>query len=191
MPITLWNEKYCSLDENVWLSFTNLNLKYYFGVKLSTTKSTTVSTFDSEIDVPKLPDNLQEQYLVQSQAIDQKLNHTLCCPTIDNLELDYANTCSKCNSNITLLPGKRIVNCNHCLSSMRHDKCKKKLKIQITIDDLTLAISQDVIASFYDQDVEDLLTTAENVEKFKENLLFEENIDYIYNNKNFTEMKKH
>ena len=191
MPITLWNEEFCHLSENVWLSFTNLRLKFYFGVKLSTSKSSIVSTYDSLVDIPELPDNLQQDYLSKSETINQKLNHALCCPTIDNLELDFAHTCSKCDNNITLLPGKRVVNCNHCFSSMRYDKCKKKLKIQVKIDDLTLSIPQDVIGSFYNQDVEDLLATDESIEKFKENLLFDNNIDYVYNNKNqVTEMKK-
>ena len=75
---------------------------------------------------------------------------------------------------------------------MRYDKCKKKLKIQVKIDDLTLSIPQDVIGSFYNQDVEDLLATDESIEKFKESLLFDNNIDYVYNNKNqVTGMKKH
>ena len=42
MQITLWNN-FCKLEEHAWLSFSNVTLKHYFQMKLSTTRNTTVT----------------------------------------------------------------------------------------------------------------------------------------------------
>lgn len=51
MQITLWNN-FCKLEENTWLSFSNVTLRHYFQMKLSTTRNTTITCYPCDVIVP-------------------------------------------------------------------------------------------------------------------------------------------
>jgi hypothetical protein len=63
------------------------------------------------------------------------------------------------------------------------------LRCVISIDEKDLVLPEEIIAEFFNQDIKDI---SAHVEKFKEQLLYLENIDYTYNTKNvIVEMKRH
>ena len=75
---------------------------------------------------------------------------------------------------------------------MRADRCNKHFSIELLLNDKMVTISEDVVSSFFGENVCDKCQINEGKEKLIECLLFTEDVDYTITNKNVvTEMKKH
>lgn len=190
MPLTIWNDLIQQIEEDKWYSFTDLNLKHYFGLKLSTTKRTTVSNVDMEVPIPSLSDDAVTQHQSHSDDIHHKLNPILCCPEISSVNIEILHCCvnKTCLQIVTTIPGKRVVSCQHCKNTMRADKVVKKFHCTIVVGEgQSLMLPLDVLESFFN-----LESSLEDVEDLKEKLLFMENVDFTINTKGvITKMEGH
>ena len=192
MQITLWNN-FCDLEENVWLSFSNVTLKHYFQMKLNTTRTTTVTLSTCTVALPTLSETVYNEFKDLLNDIKSKLSNTLCCPVMKSVDIDFVDICTKCENPITIIPGKRIITCNHCSTSIRADRCAKRFNMELLLDDAKLTVPENVISSFLGEDVTEICKSTGRKEELIETLLFTEKVDYTYNsNKNIVSiMKKH
>ena len=194
IKFTVWNNLIASIKETTWYNFTNLNIKLYYGCKLSTTKSTQV-TIDNNDSLPILPPEVMQEYLKDQELIEAKNIHKLCCPEITNLELQLYPGCANvsCKKPLVLQPGARIVTCPHCKRSMRSDKCKSVLHCLLTFEEdnpLNLLLPKEVLEKYMEVDVIEMGN--ENIDDLKEKILFFENVDYTYSSNNvITSMQPH
>ena len=93
IPISIWNTLIDEIDEGKWYSFTNLSLRYYFVLKLSTTKRTTSLAIDNAQPVPDISNGIVLQYDSLSNNIHSKLNQSICCPEITSVHIEHFHSC--------------------------------------------------------------------------------------------------
>lgn len=192
MHITLWNN-FCNLEENVWLSFTNVTLKHYFQLKLNTTRTTSVNLSTCSVAIPTLSEAVYNNFKEMLHNIKSKSSVVWCCPDMKSVSIDFVDICTKCENAITVIPGKRIISCDHCRTSMRADRCVKRFDMELILEDKKLTVPEDVISSFLGKNVTETCNSVEGKDQLIETLLFEEKIDYTYNStKNIVSiMKRH
>ena len=115
----------------------------------------------------------------------------LCCPDMKSVSIDFVDICTKCENAITVIPGKRIISCDHCSTSMRADKWFKRFDMELVLEDKKLTVPEDVISSYLGKDVPEMCNSVEGKELLIETLLFEETKDYTYySNKNIVSIMK-
>ena len=190
MKLTVWNDFIDSVNEATQYSITNLSLKNFYGQKLSTTKMTTFSVTDSNDASPVLSPDRYQSYL--SDEITTNVVNKLCCPEVVNLELELYPGCTNinCQKSLVLQPGIKIVTCPHCKHTMRCDRCSCVFDCKICFKEKTLVLPREVLESFLKLDV--IQMGKDNMDELKEKLLFLENVDYDYNNKNIiTSISEH
>lgn len=192
--ITIWEDLLDCIDEQQCYHFHNILVKDYYGIKLTTTKSTRVEVVqDSSVFKNfEIDDQILEKYRKDQESLHRKLNPIICCPKIQNLKLEVTPGCTnvECQKPVTILPSKRSVTCIHCNTMMRKDQCKCIFNCALGFDDVTLKLPLNVLAEFLGEDV--LESCQNDLDAFKDDLLFLENIDYFYNMKNvITAMAKH
>ena len=115
-----------SIEEGRKYEFHNLNLKSFFGKKLSTTPTTTAILSDKIEEIPILSGDVIKKYIDHQEEINVKLNSKICCPELvgTNLTVDAACTNDKCGKPVSTVPGERIVACMNCNNTMRVKKCE-------------------------------------------------------------------
>ena len=129
------------------------------------------------------------QFYLSDEIISNGINK-LCCPEIMNLELELYPGCTNCNKSVVLQPGIKIVTCPHCKHAMRSDKCSCIFHCKLCFKEHSLVLPQVVLESFLKLDI--IQMGKDNIDELKEKILFLENVDYNYNNKNvITSMSEH
>lgn len=188
IKLTVWNDLIDSVIEEKQYSITNLSLRNFYGQKLSTTKMTTFSVTDSNDTSPILSPVRYQTYL--SDEMTTKIVNELCCPEIINLELELYPGCTNCQKSVVLQPGVKIVTCPHCKHTMRSDKTSCFFHCKLCFNEHTLVLPLAVLESFFKLDI--IQMGKNNMDELKEKILYLENIDYEYNNKNvITSMSEH
>ena len=76
--ITIWGELAQSIKEDRKYEFYNLNLKLFFGKKLSTAPTTTAIVSDKIEEIPILSDDVIKRYIDHEEEINIKLNPKIC-----------------------------------------------------------------------------------------------------------------
>ena len=192
MIITVWEDLLDKIQEECCYHFYNIQLKDYFGLKLTTNRSSTIVVAEDENFT--IAEEVVESYRQHIKATNKKLNPVLCCPKIQNLLLDVSPGCTNpnCRKPVTIMPKQRTVQCIHCNSTMRADHCKCNFECRLTFDanDMSLQLPLDVLITFLGKDV--LNECQNDIDAFKESLLFLESVDYHYNLKgSITYMERH
>lgn len=83
---------------------------------------------------------------------------------------------------MTLVPGGKIVKCSVCGRGMKPSKWLRTFDCKIEFPDISLKLPVGVLEDFL---VEDNLTTyGDNTNDLLEKLLYLENVDFTYDNKN-------
>ena len=75
-----------------------------------------------------------------------------------SVDIDFVDICTKSENTITIIPGKRIITCNNCSTSMRADRCAKRFEMELLLD----------------EDVTEICKSTGGKEELVENLLFTE-----------------
>ena len=173
MPLTLWEEHFEKIKEFKWYHFTRLNLKNFYGLKLSSSKSTSITEEDGDTPIPQLDKEEVDKYVERSNITFKNQQHiTLCCPEISNLSVELYFGCSnnQCKRQVTILPGKKFINCIHCSRTMRADKCEQMFKCNLSFGEIELDLPSEIISSFLDVNVIDMCLN--DMDNFKETILF-------------------
>ena len=188
--ITLWEDLLkADLQElSTWYCFTNVNLKDYFGAKLSSTTLTNVTPVKSckKLDWESIDITFYEQHKIHTQA-------KLCCLEILNANVDIFPACSSasCKQKVTIVPGERIVRCTSCNRQMKPTSCLCTFECNLEFDDdVSLSLPLEVLESFLEEDI--LSKYKNSISSLVEKLLYLEKIDYKYNTRNvITHMALH
>ena len=192
--ITIWENLLETVDESHCYCFHGVVLKNYFGLKLSTTKSTFVDVIndDSINENINVSEEVLTQYRESRQDLNVKLNPTLCCPKIHNMCLNVYPGCTNpsCQKQVSIMPLQKSVTCVHCNHFMRADLCSSVFECKVGFERNSLKLPLHVLTEFLGEDV--LKECKEDLDGFKDRLVFLENIDYTYNTKDvITSMKNH
>ena len=109
--ITIWVELTQSIEEGRKYEFHNLNLKNFFGKKLSTRATSTAIVSDEIEEMPIMSDHVIKKYIDHEEEINIKLNPKICCPELvgTNLTVDPACTNDKCSELVAALLGERAL----------------------------------------------------------------------------------
>ena len=100
-----------SIEEGRKYEFHNLNLKNFFGKKLSTRATSTAIVSDEIEEMPIMSDHVVKKYIDHEEEINIKLNPKICCPELvgTNLTVDPACTNDKCSELVAALLGERAL----------------------------------------------------------------------------------
>ena len=81
--LTVWGNLIDSIEKCKIYQFHNLALKNFFGLKLSTTTSTTITaTSDADKVILNLCESDLKEHLDQEKMMNDKLYPKLCCPEL-------------------------------------------------------------------------------------------------------------
>ena len=182
-----------SIEEGRKYKFHNLNLKNFFGNKLSATPTTTAIVSDEIEEMPILPKDVIKKYNDHEEEINVKLNPKICCPELvgTNLTVDAACTDDKCCKPVATVPGKKIVTCMNCNNTMTVKKCECIFSCVLLFENISLSLPVDVASQYFQGNVIKLYQRDEK--KLTDMLCFLENVDYTYSSKNniITKMSNH
>ena len=193
VAITIWENLLEEISEETMYLFQNIFLKDFYGLKLTTTRATIVS---SEGPVSfTLPQDAVTTYMELNKQLKNRLHPKICCPKVVPVTLDVFPGCTNiaCGRPVVVIPDQPSTSCQQCNTTMKVSKCPCIFHCTLTFEDMEkpLNLPLEVLQSYLQQDVIKLCSK-ENIKSFKDSLLFIEKVDYFYNTKNvITHMKKH
>ena len=139
-----------------------------------------MTAFSIDESDPSAVLNLETLQKYQSEE-QTKVNLKLRNLEIKNFELKLLVVKTKiARKPVILRPGIRIVTCSNCNNTMR--RCDCIFHCKISFEECPLILPKDVLESFMDFNV--IKFGRENIDELKEKILFLEEVDYTYNNKN-------
>ena len=173
-----------SIEEGRKYEFPNLNLKNFFGKKLSTKPATSAIVSDVIEEMPSLSDDVIKKHIDHEELINIKSNPKICCPELvgTNLTIDAACINDKCGKSVATVPGERTVICMNCNNTMRVKEFECIISCVLLFENILLSLPADVASQYFQEDVMKLYQHDED--NFKNMLCFLENVDYTYNSKN-------
>ena len=140
-----------SVEEGRKDEFGNLNLKNFFGKKLSTTPTTTAIASDEIEEMPIFSDDVIKEYIDH----EEEINPQICCPELvgTNLIVDVACTNDKCGKPAATVSGERIVTCMNCNNTMTVKKCECIFSCVLLFENILLSLPADVASQYFLEDV--------------------------------------
>ena len=184
MMLDLWNEQISQVQLDCVYRFTSLSTSYWNNSKTLTSTMNTAIKQSFQADLSSLQFN-------ESNPTELVNEHTIHVPMISTIEeVQRYKTCCNCNKRIIQLEST-VVKCNYCSHMMRASNCSTKLyvNVNVEIDDKkkTLTIFDDVLKATLGQFDHESVET----ENIVEQLLLQENISIVYNDRNIvTKMQK-
>ena len=153
--ITIWGELMQSIEEGRKYVFQNLNLKNFFGKKLSTTPTTTAIVSDEIEEMPILSDDVIKKYIDHEEEINIKLNPKIHWPELlgANLTVDAVCTNDKCGKPVATVPGERIVTCMNGNNTMRVKNFECIFSCVLLFENISLSLPADVASQYFQEDV--------------------------------------
>ena len=193
VAITIWENLLEEISEETMYLFQNIFLKDFYGLKLTTTRATIVS---SEGPVSfTLPQNAITTYMELNKQLKNRLHPKIFCPEVVSVILDVSpgGTNIACGRPVVVIPDQPSTSCQQCDTTMKVSKCSCIFHCTLTFEDIKkpLNLQLEVLQSYLQQGVIKLCSK-ENIKSFKDSFLFIEKVDCFYNTKNvITHMKKH
>ena len=140
-----------SIEEGRKDEFHNLNLKNFFGKKLSTTPTTTAIVSDEIEEMPIFSDDVIKEYIDHEEETDLQI----CCPELvgTNLIVDVACANDKCGKPAATVSGERIVICMNCNNTMRVKICECIFSCVLLFENILLSLPADVASQYFQEDV--------------------------------------
>ena len=180
--LSVWDSHMQQIEDGQFYTVTNCKLKHYFGKRLATTVTTTVT-------------KAKEQDISHVERSQDKQNW-LCCPEVMNVYPTVYPVCNNkdCRKKISENPGSKIVHCLHCNRAMLLKNCYIEININFHLEkqEKTFSVTAfpKIIGNFLQEDV---LQYKDNITDLTEKLLLLENVDFQLspNNKLVIGMKTH
>ena len=150
--LTIWGDLINTVQENTWYLWQQVNVKNYFGLKLSTTKKTNVTKCVEQREAVTLPPSDFDAYLEHSHSVSEKLRKTLCCPELLNVVVEIFPGCtnSQCGKSVTIIPGNKLVTCMHCNRTMRADKFCCTFNCILSFSEVALVLPLNIISAYFE-----------------------------------------
>ena len=193
--LTVWREMINQLEEGKWYKLSDINIKQYFDVKLSTTASTVIEELD-KIDELSWDNVDIANYLKHEKADQKKSQRVFTSPTILNISIDMHPICTNelCKSKVDVVTGAKIVHCTKCSRKMLLKNCPYGFGGFMDIEEngiqTSIIIKAETLSEYFGLDV--ITTYQGNIEQLEEDLLLLEDVDFVCNNKNMlTNITKH
>ena len=195
MIISVWGEHIDEIEEYQWYTLTDVNIKHFYGKKLTTNMETSIRKFETSLSIDW--DTIDvTMYAKREETALQEANPIICCPEIDSAEVNIYPVCKNqsCLSKVEFQPGDQFVKCVKCSQRMLLEKCLSGFTATLDLSKdnavKTLTVQPDVLSSFFGVDV--LKDFKHNATDLEEKLLLSTSVDFTHNAKNvITEMKRH
>ena len=181
VAITIWENLLEESSEEIMYLFQNIFLKDFYGLKLTITRATIVS---SEVTT----------YMELNKQLKNCLHPKICCPEVVPVTLDVFLGCTNiaCKRPVVVFPDQPSPSWQQYSTTMKVSKCSCLFHCSLTFEDMEkpLNLAPEVLKIYLKQDVIKLCSK-ENIKSFKDSLLFIDKVDYFYNYENLkTHMKK-
>ena len=155
--MTIWDRllKENFIEEIQWYIFTDVNVKNYFGIKLSTTALSTVSECTEENQIINWDEVDLATYEEEKLNSDKLMHPTICCPEVLNAVVDLYRSCSNsiCRQKVIILPGARMVHCSSCNRRSKSTSCTNSFEATVEFENITLSLQLDILGSFINEDI--------------------------------------
>ena len=180
IKLTLWGTLLdIDIEEQIqWYQLTEVNLRSYFGVNLSTSFNTTLSKCEGEsLDWGKVDVEFYRLMIKDRQAM---FNKKICCQPISNASIEISTCCSNtvCQQRLVVVPGELLVHCMSCNRRMTPDQVNLIFECVLECDGVTLTLPKLVFSEFLDEDV---MSYKDNIDPLFAKLLYLKNVDFCYN----------
>jgi len=175
MSLTIWRDSLISLfEENVTYKITDLNLKNYFGLKLSTSGKTSFEKRPKEIKItwPDLAKYRFEESTIKNRKTLKKAE--LCGVVISCQLLCSGVDCR----NVLEENDSKIITCRKCKRQSFTSKCPMEVIGKLDIDDLTLNFSVNVIDDLFGEGTCSFYIT--KISELEKKILLLEFLDVVY-----------
>ena len=158
--------------------FQNMFLKDFYGLKLTTTKATIVS---SEVPVSfTLPQDAVTTYMELNKQLKNRQHPKICCPEVVSVTLDVFPGCTNImyGRPVVAIPDQPSTLYQQCNTTMKVSKCPCIFHYTLTFQGMKkpLNLPLEVLQSCLQQDVIKLCSK-ENIKSFKDSLLFIKKVD--------------
>ena len=188
--LSVWDDLIDQIQDAETCEITKVSLRYFNGLKLSTTVWSRVNKVHSKQKVQ------WEDILKQNQEGKTKNNFTICCPEVQSVTLNDYPICIRkdCSKKLTPVPREKHIKCTRCSAKMLLSKCQCGLTVNIQLNngekDITLTLFPKVLDKFLEEDTVTLYQ--QNPEVLEEKLLLLEKVDFTYtSNKVVTKLSNH
>ena len=165
IKISVWSDLVEQISEGKTYKLTSVAIQEYFGIKLTTTSGTVISSEEEAIEIDWSAHNVAPTTV------------KLCCPDIETVSVNSFLQCIniECRKKVVQFAGELKVSCNACRRKMLIKKCPKNFNIELILSDAekkqhTVTIFPTVVQKVIDikdkedDEIEDLLLMAENID---------------------------
>lgn len=187
--LTVWGSYITKFQENCWYEITDLAVKNYCGIKLSTTPATIIEKKEkeaqldwSEIDIKGYLDHEKKNVSSSTRVLKNAIIRTV--------SLNIFNTCTndECARKVEFTAGGMFADCVICGAKMLKEDCVKKCEGKVNVKGfdenelekkITLGINIDVLINLFGEG--NISEDDEKLQKIGEHLLLLRDIDISYN----------
>lgn len=184
IDISIWSDHISLIKEGDFFEISNCTVKYYYGLKISTTTETIIKP-------------AEKQNITNVNTDATAIKPQICCSEIQNVIIDTNAMCNTkgCKSKITgNTESKVMVRCTACNRAMLVKNCyvdmsttfqleKEEKQFNVVANHATLSVYLN----------EDIFQYRNNIDELTEKLLLLENVDFTLskNGKFITEIVNH
>ena len=140
--------------------FQNILLKDFYGLKLTTTRATIVSSEGLVSFTP--PWDAVTTYVELNKQLKNRLHPKICCHEVVSVTLDVFPGCTNiaCGRPVVVTPDQSFNSCQQCNTTVKVSKCACIFHCTLTFEDTEkpLNLSLEVVQSYLEQDVIKLCT---------------------------------
>ena len=174
---TMWWESLLRMEEDIWCTITDMNLKDYFGLKLQSSRKTSVEVLPKVCDIT-LPDltmyQNRESRTVSLEAISAS---GISCVTLSLIANCAGNNCSGTLIDLFV----KITNCRECNRKVIVARCPKGIVGNIDVENLILNITGKIIDNIFGTGTCELCNN--KTDELEEKLSLMENLKIVYKSK--------
>ena len=181
--VTMCQESLLCMEEDVCYTIIDMNRKDYFGLKLQSSRKTSVEVLPKVCDIT-LPDLTMYQ---NRENITVLLEAISTC-SISDVTLSLIANCPGNNCSGSLIdPFLKITNFSECNQKVIVARCPKGITGNIDVENLTLHITGKIIGNIFRAGTCELYNS--KTDELEEKLLLLENLKIGYNSKTLEVLK--
>ena len=177
---TMWRESLLCMEEDVWCTITDMNLKDYFGLNLQSSRKTSVEVLPKVCDIT-LPDLTMYQNWESGTVSLEAISTS----GISGVTLLLIANCPGNNCSGTLIDlFVKKTNCSECNRKVIVARCPKGIIGNIDVENLILNITGKIIGNIFGTGTCELCNN--KTDELEEKLPLLENLKMVYKSKTLT-----
>ena len=184
IDISIWSDHIPQIKEGDFFEISNCTVKYYYGLKISTTTETIIK-------------QAEKQNITNVNTDATAIKPQICCPEIQNVIIETNAMCNTkgCKGKITgNTQSKVMVRCTACNRAMLVKNCYVEMSTTFQLEkedkQFNVVANHGILSTYLN---EDIFQYRSNIDELTEKLLLLENVDFTLtkNGKFITEIVNH